>query len=409
MARHRAPEPEVARNSVVLMDTARSSRLRSASAAPVDFSVAEAVVDDLTLITADDLMLDRIAAGQGDVFVDFSVGTATGPGVLAPLLATWRADIVDPQWPDAPTVDEAIIAAAAPRARPARRALRPILGVAVAIGALLFGSAAIGAQHAQPGDTLWPLAKVLYSDHATSVQAGLAVKASLGRAQNALDHHQPSNALVALTSASGEVEKVLTTDGKEALQVQVKQLWNQANSSLQAATPSGTPSPAGVNGSGAPVVGPPTTLDPARSTSTGKAAATATAASASGSGKATGSASAPARPSTAGATTAPAPTTGASSRPIVPPPVVIPSTTAGTPTPTAPGTSSTDVPTTSDPGTTPAPSSTDPGTPTSSDQPTTEVSTTSELPTPTQTPDTPTGDGVGAQGLSVDGTTTPDQ
>ena len=408
MARHRAPEPEAARGSVVLMDTARSSRVRAASAgAVVDFSVAEAVVDDLTLITADDQMLDRIAAGQGDVFVDFSVGTSTGPGVLAPLLATWRADIVDPQWPDAPTVDEAISAAAAPRSRPARRALRPILGVAVAISALLFGSAAIGAQHAQPGDTLWPLAKVLYSDHATSVQAGLAVKASLGRAQNALDHHQPSNALVALTSASGEVEKVLTTDGKEALQVQVKQLWNQANSSLQAATPSGTPSPAGVNGSGAPVVGPPTTLDPARSTSTGKAAATA--ASASGSGKATGSASAPARPSTAGATTAPAPTTGASSRPIVPPPVVIPSTTAGTPTPTAPGTSSTDVPTTSDPGTTPAPSSTDPGTPTSSDQPTTEISTTSELPTPTQTPDTPTGDGVGAQGLSVDGTTTPDQ
>ena len=400
MGRHNAPEPDVTRASVVLMDTARTSRARLAAAAEsskVDFSVAEAVVDDLTLITADDQFLDRIAAGQGDVFAVDDVHTRRGPGGLAPLLATWRADIVAPQWPDAPTVEEAINAAA-PRVRPARRALRPILGVAVAISALLFGSAAIGAQHAQPGDALWPLTQVLYSDHATSVQAGLAVKASLGVAKDALDHDQPRSALNVLTSASGEVDKVLTTDGKDALRVEVNQLMVQAKGSLQAAATGGVPSPARTQEHKTPVAVIPITPEavvgtpiPETNGSTRRPSKVASTAST--------------RPSTVGATTAPPPTTGASSPSIAPPPVVVSGTTTAAPVPS--GTSHSSASSTSNPVTTSASSSTDPGTPTSSVQPTTNASTTSELPTPTQTtaPQTTVGVGAAAQGLSADGVT----
>ncbi|SDO99730.1 hypothetical protein SAMN04515671_2611 [Nakamurella panacisegetis] len=382
MGRHRAPELGAGRGSVVLMDTARSTRARAASGdtAGVDFSVAEAVMDDLTLITADDLLLDRIAAGQGDVFPEPATGVRSGPGGLAPLLATWRADIVDPQWPDAPTVDEAI-RAAAPKARPARRALRPILGVAVAISALLFGSAAIGAQHAQPGDALWPLAQVLYADHATSVQAGLAVKASLGIARDALVQHQPQSALVALTSASGEVQKVLTTDGKQALQDDLTRLWNEATNSLQATVSGSSPRPTIPDVSRPVVAG---TSKPSAGTTRDSGVPPATAADA---GRGTGSGSASVHPSTAAAPTVPARTTGPSRATVVPPPVVIPRTTVVTPAPTtASGPSGTDATTTPDPSPSTSPSSTDPGT-TAGSQASTETSTTSELPTQTQTPD----------------------
>ena len=407
MGRHRAPDAVPGEASVVEMETARLSRYRTGTSdgSRVGTSVAVAMVDDLTLITADDHFLDRIAAGQGEVFADSPVFARSGPGTLAPLLATWRADIVDPHWPDLPTIDDAVTAAARPQPKRARRALQPIVAVAVAISALLFGSAAVGAQHAVPGDTLWPLAQVLYADHASSVKAGIAAQASLSDARAALILGQPGSAIVALTSASVEVQKVLTTDGKNALQQDLDQLWNEATSSLQAATPGAAPVVASSTDRYLPAVTAGTPTKPGQSTSGPGSSSTST-----GSGATTSvGPTSPTATSPGAGTTAPTHTADPTgTHPVTPPPVG-PTTTVITTAPTSPDPSTSSAPTTADPVTTTAPTSTDPGTPTTSDAPTTGSSTTSELPTPTQTPGAQTGAGAGAQGLAVDGSTTSDQ
>jgi len=195
-------------------------------------------LDDLTLIAADDHFLNVIAADHGDVF-DQPMSSASGfkAGILAPLLATWRAGIVDPMSPEIPTahvIAQVARAGGGLTAIPSRRVLRPMIAVAVAISALLFGSAAVGAQSAKPGDTLWPLTQMLYTHHATSVVAGMAAAGSLDAARLALDAGDSPAALSALSLASWDMQRVSAADGLPQLQQHYSSLLRQANLSVLA-------------------------------------------------------------------------------------------------------------------------------------------------------------------------------
>jgi hypothetical protein len=195
------------------------------------------VVDDLTEIAADDRLLDYLAAGRSD-YVDLFAGTsALLPSRLtavAPMLATWRAEFVDPPLPELPKL-HALPASKRLLGRtgglPPRRSVRPLLGVAAAIGALLLGSAAVGAHSSQPGDTLWPLTQVLYSSHAQSLQAKLQVKKSIEVARHFLDSSEATKAIPPLRSANVEIKRVEPSDGADGLQSDLKKLWVEVNRS----------------------------------------------------------------------------------------------------------------------------------------------------------------------------------
>ncbi len=96
---------------------------------------------------------------------------------------------------DAP---QAPAAPAGPRRRRGRRAGHRFAGVGLA------------ARDAQPGDTLWALTKVLYADHARSVEAAEAVKADLREAEAALTEGNVDEAKSKLEDAHAALPTVLS-------------------------------------------------------------------------------------------------------------------------------------------------------------------------------------------------------
>ncbi len=191
------------------------------SSPPVIDGLQFPIVDDLSLIAADDELLDAIAGGRPATNERFR-------GSLEPLLESWRSEITEPPLPALPAMVVALPRQPASVSAPSRRALRPMIAVVAAICALVLGSASVGAQSARPGDALWPLTRVLYADHAHSVVAAQAVSRSLKSARVALGSGDAGRAIVALTAASRDVEKVAVVDGRKDLQATLDNLWGQA-------------------------------------------------------------------------------------------------------------------------------------------------------------------------------------
>ncbi len=275
-------------------------RARSASDQTIP-GVRFPIVDDLSQIAADDQLLDSIAAGRTDFADLFDVLAplspsesypSTGPqsprvvvGSVAPLLATWRSEIVSPPMPVLPPLAVVKRVMSGPPTR-SRQALRHILGVAAAICALLLGSAAVGAHSAQPGEPLWGLNVVLYADHAASVKAGMQAKANMSNARaliaKGIDVQEVRKLLI---SAQGNVEEVSPSDGKQVLQKDLAQLFTEAASVAAGGTASAGPSTpeelaiaAGVSGAATSSI--PTTVSSTSSSPTRTSGSTAPATSA---------------------------------------------------------------------------------------------------------------------------------
>lgn len=238
------------------------------------------VVDDLGRIAADDEFLDAIAAGGTDLRSVFAAaggiargGPTTGdpapvfdgaggrPAGLGQLLVAWRSELLERPMPEPPTLAPRPMRAPADRSR--RRSMRSLLSVGAAIGVLLMASTAVGAHSAQPGQPLWGLSQVLWSDHADSVQAKINVEAAFGLAKKALDEGNPQKAREVLSGLDGEVDKVLPADGQTALNENLKQLQQEAGVTTETDDPSGLGAPAtvstgepGSSSSGAGVVPP---------------------------------------------------------------------------------------------------------------------------------------------------------
>jgi hypothetical protein len=185
------PEPGLARDRVDQLDGA------------IDFS----------LVHADDEFLD--ALGSPDRSRDFADDR------LAELLLSWRHDV------DAEPIGElvepklavATVRAARARQRRGSRLLAP-LAAAAAMIAIAFAGVGLAARDAQPGDTLWGLARVLYADHARSVEAAQQVRTDLSRAQAALANGKVAEAKTALDQARQQLPSVANEDGKDNLQAQ---------------------------------------------------------------------------------------------------------------------------------------------------------------------------------------------
>src|ERR1700754_348382 len=169
---------------------------------------------DLSLVHADDESLDLLGGA-----------TLNAPGVpddqLSELLLSWRRDVETE--PIGDLVDDELATVTVQAAR-LRRKRRPRLLVpvaaAAAVLAIAFAGVGLAARDAQPGDTLWALTKVLYSDHARSVEAAEAVKADLREAEAALTDGNVDEAKSKLEAAHAALPTVSGEDGKTALEKQ---------------------------------------------------------------------------------------------------------------------------------------------------------------------------------------------
>ena len=195
---------------------------RSHSEPEIDLTQDDPSEFDLSLVHSDDEYLDLLSGAH----LDDPDGV---PGdQLSELLMSWRRDIETEPIED--LVDEKLAAVTVQAAR-LRRKRRPRLLVPVAAAAAMlaiaFAGIGLAARDAQPGDTLWALTKVLYSDHARSVEAAAEVKADLREAQAALSDGDLDEAKSKLEDAHAQLGTVSSEDGLKALEKQHAQLLAQ--------------------------------------------------------------------------------------------------------------------------------------------------------------------------------------
>jgi hypothetical protein len=191
---------------------------------------------DLSGIQADDALLDALGGKDPD-----RVGDLVQDDLNALLLA-WRHDVDSQAVSDLVDTDTAVatIAAARPQQRTRHRFLIP-LASAAAVLAIAFTGVSLVARDAQPGDALWGLTRVLYSDHAQSIEAAVAVNTDLEAARAALREGRVNEAKDALSKAGDQLPKVSADDGHVDLSQKHTELLEQvATTPITAGTPAGT-------------------------------------------------------------------------------------------------------------------------------------------------------------------------
>jgi hypothetical protein len=182
---------------------------------------------DLSAVQADDALLDALGGS------DPALADGLGDQELNALLVAWRRDIDSEPLAELVDVDTAVrtvtTAALAKRhsASGRRRRLLVPVAVAAAVLAIAFTGTGLAARSAQPGDTLWGLAKVLYSDHTRSVEAAATAKLDLEKANVAIAGGNLDVARQALQDAQAALSQVSDEDNRNQLLEQHRQLAAQ--------------------------------------------------------------------------------------------------------------------------------------------------------------------------------------
>jgi hypothetical protein len=192
--------------------------------------------DDLAGIRADDALLDALGGRAGDQpesFVDDELNA---------LLLAWRREVDSPPVGELVDTDTAVATIAAARTQPRgrHRFLIPVASAA-AVLAIAFTGMSLVARDAQPGDTLWGLTRVLYSEHARSIEAAVAVRDDLALAHAALRDGRYGEARDKLLEAEETLPSVSPDDDKDRLVQEHKSLLQELDSTTP---PTGTPSTA---------------------------------------------------------------------------------------------------------------------------------------------------------------------
>jgi hypothetical protein len=202
---------------------------------PVRFDeVAEEPID-LVAVQADDELISALAAGM----------SVSAPGVggydaddqVAALLAGWRAEVDSEPLPELVDLDTAMATLQA-ASRPSGRRARHLFPLAAAAAMIVFTIAgvSVGAADARPGDTLWGVSRVLYSERAESVEAAERVEVRIDEAKDALTRGEPEVAAAALAAAEEDLVGVREEEGLAELAEVQSFLEAKA-----AETPQGTP------------------------------------------------------------------------------------------------------------------------------------------------------------------------
>jgi hypothetical protein len=213
---------------------------------------------DLSALRADDELLTALCS-----FDNSMSGTDQDPE-LKSLLLSWRLDVESEPIGELVDTDTALATiAVGNRIRHKRkpRYLVP-LASAAAVLVVVFLGMGFAARNAEPGDPLWGLSQVLYSEHAQSVEAAASVRSDLHHASEALQQGQFAEARTALAQAQNSLPAVSNEDGKASLQQQQQTLLTQLENTSGVApvpTPSSYGKPVGSSTSQAPVTTTTTT------------------------------------------------------------------------------------------------------------------------------------------------------
>ncbi|MFF0146728.1 anti-sigma-D factor RsdA-like protein [Amycolatopsis sulphurea] len=209
---------------------------------------------DLTAIQADDALLDALGG------TDPALADELGDLELNALLLSWRRDVDSEPLAELVDVGTAVAtvkqASLAHRqtARSRRRRFFVPVAAACAAAAIAFTGTGLAARDAQPGDTLWGLTKVLYGDHARSVEAAATAKLDLEKANLALADNRLADARRALADAQAALNQVTDAENRDQLLEQHRQLAAQLG---VPAPPTGGQLPS-TQASAPPVKNPPT-------------------------------------------------------------------------------------------------------------------------------------------------------
>ncbi|MFD4183457.1 anti-sigma-D factor RsdA [Rhodococcus sp. NPDC058514] len=182
------------------------------------FGDTDATAVDFAAIARDDALIDAIA-GDGPVATN-----SPEEFELATLLTAWRAEILAPAMPAEPNLDQ--VAAAVDRElatiaplRPHRsglRLLRPIAGAAAAVAVVMAGLT-VFSYNAVPGDPLWKVKEVVFTERANSTVAGIDTTTSLEEAERLIQAGDPEAALTVLESANKRVGDVSESAKRDEL------------------------------------------------------------------------------------------------------------------------------------------------------------------------------------------------
>lgn len=165
---------------------------------------------DLAAVRADDALLDALSKADPS--------SAAGER-LAGVLLEWRRDVEAEPIGELVDTDTALDLVARSR-RPAPRRSNPVLVPFAAAAALLviaFSGVGLAAKSADMGDPLWGVTRVLYDEHARSVEAATAARTELGRAGAALELGSPAEAAAHLDRARRNLDEVAEAQGHDDL------------------------------------------------------------------------------------------------------------------------------------------------------------------------------------------------
>jgi hypothetical protein len=172
---------------------------------------------DLAAVQADDALLDLLGSG----------GTPSDASdELTCVLAAWRREVhAEPIRELVDTNTALAVIRAAARAPVRRRS--PVFGsiaVAAAVLVIAFSTVGLVAKQAQPGDHLWGVTQVLYSDYARSVETAVAVRTELNEARTALQEHKPEKARASLQRVQQQLPVIGETEGRTDLTARHREL-----------------------------------------------------------------------------------------------------------------------------------------------------------------------------------------
>ncbi len=183
---------------------------RASGAGGADADLVDGPVD-LAAVRADDALIDALAGGTGGHGGDYGFG-AGDDDRLAAILAAWRADIEADPMPELVTLDEASEAVAAgheshDRLRSRARRRMPF-AIAAAAAVVACAGLTVAVHGAMPGDTLWGVSKVFFSERAATVQRVEDVRGHIIAANDALVRGDTNAARAQLQQANVVIPQV---------------------------------------------------------------------------------------------------------------------------------------------------------------------------------------------------------
>ncbi len=160
---------------------------------------------DMNAVRADDEFLEALSR-------DMPVATNSDAEYqLASLLAGWRHDLLAEPAPEFPSIDEVerAIVASEPR-RTTRKAIRHLRLASGAAAVVIVAAAGLGvlSQGAAPGDPLWNVKRVVFSQQAEQTQAATDAQQNLERAESAMARGDVAGAQKYVDQAASDLKPV---------------------------------------------------------------------------------------------------------------------------------------------------------------------------------------------------------